>query len=1027
MKKFLLLLTIVALLVFAACATAGAQAPTVKNLALADLSAPTVTAVGPTPVANDIDAPVTITGTGFVATPTVTLGDAASTHLTHVTWESSTTLTATVPWGISASTYPLTVTNPDGGSGSGALTIAESRGQWNAGDLFGGEIYQLLRKPGDPNTIYATAFGVIGLFRSGDNGETWAFVSDKVWANNNKLAVDPNNPDWIYAYTPNGLMRSQNDGDTWVTLTSNPWLGASQLVWPQVYVSPWQPADHDQTLFVSSAESYGAPDPNVPLGLTKSIDGGTIWAPVPDLNGVSVQDIAFDPNHPNQLVAVTSGTPTLGIQLYQSTDYGDHWTTVATTGLTPTSLGAGGSITYDPSGTNLWIDAFAQGTSGGLFKCLASELTGPTGGTSSWHEVSAVTGRGSWSLAFAKDSDTSVYISRYRTINGGEPNGGTSWGAFGPSTWYGYGTILLDPNHSDTTIIADDSAGLLKTTNGGTDWVPKVQGLTALSCNSMAVSKFDPLRVYATFAGPQGIYRSDDGTSNWTYLPVDGSSNVRQVLADPFDPQRVYMGADSGFYASTQGGDAGTWSAKGWNGLPDAHGMLVTMAADPHNQGHLLASFGGGSYGIGEGALYKSDDWGANWHAVTSSANWIRSIVFDPDQTGWAYIATSGGGIYKSTNGGENWTLLSNQPTGVANAATIAIATSPQRTLFVGGQSSDDASAYPWRSTDDGATWVMANRKPSGGDQYAFANNDSTRLYFASPQGLFFSSDLGDTWEPSSGAFGHIQTTAVGFGNASDHTILYAATTGGDAGTGFGSGAPAKAGRKALGATNTLVSAGIYRYAQTAQQATTCALTKKSGTISYAAKTTITGTLKVAGTTMGLRGCYAQLQSSSNGSTYVNAGAPRMTAAGGAFSFTVAPTTKTYYRVKFAGSGNFYQAATSAKIYLIPRVYLTAPSAPSVAYRYRAFTSTALLKPRHTARTYAVKLQCYRYERQRNGTYKWVLRKTVSAKAANYSSYTKVAARFSLPSAGKWRVRAYHAADTKNAVTYSTYRYLRVR
>jgi hypothetical protein len=84
-------------------------------------------------------------------------------------------------------------------------------------------------------------------------------------------------------------------------------------------------------------------------------------------------------------------------------------------------------------------------------------------------------------------------------------------------------------------------------------------------------------------------------------------------------------------------------------------------------------------------------------------------------------------------------------------------------------------------------------------------------------------------------------------------------------------------------------------------------------------------------------------------------------------------------------------------------------------------------RPRHVAGTYPVKLQCYRHEKQRNGTYKWVLRKTVSAKAANYSTYTKVTAKVSLPYAGKWRIRAHHVADSKNAATYSSYRYVSVR
>ena len=100
-------------------------------------------------------------------------------------------------------------------------------------------------KPGDPNTIYASAFGVIGLFRSDDAGEHWAFVSDKAWANNNKFAVDPHNPDRVYAYAPNGLMRSQDKGDTWTTLTNNKWPDGSDLHVPAgVRLAVSEPAGH---------------------------------------------------------------------------------------------------------------------------------------------------------------------------------------------------------------------------------------------------------------------------------------------------------------------------------------------------------------------------------------------------------------------------------------------------------------------------------------------------------------------------------------------------------------------------------------------------------------------------------------------------------------------------------------------------------------------------------------------------------------------------------------------------------------
>ncbi len=112
--------------------------------------------------------------------------------------------------------------------------------------------------------------------------------------------------------------------------------GRALQAYPQVYVSPYQDATHPQALFVGSCEKYVIPDATGPKGLIKSTDGGATWTIVPSLEGVPVQDIAFDPNDHSHLVLVTSDR-----QVYTSSDWGDSWTQVTTTGLTPSSLGLG--------------------------------------------------------------------------------------------------------------------------------------------------------------------------------------------------------------------------------------------------------------------------------------------------------------------------------------------------------------------------------------------------------------------------------------------------------------------------------------------------------------------------------------------------------------------------------------------------------------------------------------------------------------------------------------------------------------
>jgi subtilisin family serine protease len=141
----------------------------------------------------------------------------------------------------------------------------------------------------------------------------------------------------------------------------------------------------------------------------------------------------------------------------------------------------------------------------------------------------------------------------------------------------------------------------------------------------------------------------------------------------------------------------------------------------------------------------------------------------------------------------------------------------------------------------------------------------------------------------------------------------------------------------------------------------------------------------------------------------------------GRYTARVKPTSRTEYRFTFKGSEESLPV-TSGTLVITPRAYLTAPSVPSSVIAGRSFTSTGSLKPRHSAGGRDVKISCYRLE---NGS--WKLRRTVYATNANYSSYTKYSAKFSLAYRGKWRLHASVKGDTKHAATSSSYRYVTVK
>ena len=185
----------------------------------------------------------------------------------------------------------------------------------------------------------------------------------------------------------------------------------------------------------------------------------------------------------------------------------------------------------------------------------------------------------------------------------------------------------------------------------------------------------------------------------------------------------------------------------------------------------------------------------------------------------------------------------------------------------------------------------------------------------------------------------------------------------------------------------------------------------------YEARAEVTGSLTSdAGTPMPSETVALELLT---GVGWVKASATQ-TDSNGAFAVESPALTRTEtMRVNFTGGAT---PVKSAVLRVTPKPYLTSPrAATKMSYR-RRYTVYGYLKPRHKSGTKAVKLRAYRYQ----GGH-WVLRKTYYAKAYDHSSYSKYKVAVRLPSRGRWRLRAYHAADADNASALSGYRSVTVR
>jgi hypothetical protein len=91
----------------------------------------------------------------------------------------------------------------------------------------------------------------------------------------------------------------------------------------------------------------------------------------------------------------------------------------------------------------------------------------------------------------------------------------------------------------------------------------------------------------------------------------------------------------------------------------------------------------------------------------------------------------------------------------------------------------------------------------------------------------------------------------------------------------------------------------------------------------------------------------------------------------------------------------------------------------------RYYSVSGNLKPRHRAYTYPVRI--YRWKKTSSGHWKRY-GDPLKAKATDCDWYSTYSMSIRLPSAGRWRLRAYAVADSEHRGKWSTsYRYVTVK
>ena len=334
-------------------------------------------------------------------------------------------------------------------------------------------------------------------------------------------------------------------------------------------------------------------------------------------------------------------------------------------------------------------------------------------------------------------SDGSIY----RSIDGGE-----TWQKFDnglPSS----GMFAVSPVPGNSNIVFSASVdGIIRHEFNGDDWIYTYPIPESTYAFDVQISPVNTSEIYAvwnervsedgTFISPK-ISISKDGGDTWETITLDSSlaSGLNGLAIHPLAPERlIAFDGVLGIIGSDDGGESWTSLNQGINSL-----IVYDVATDFTQREHIIA-------GTISGLFERKS--GQSWRRIDSVGGRIRSVGFDPMESGTFYAGSDYGFVYKTTDGGMTFTAADVIGYGFINH--IAVNPSNRNRILIA------ANGGVLCSKDGGGTFgLVLEGTNEQGENYnmnvvAFDPSNDDHVFAG---GGNFTNDvvLGDLWESMDG------------------------------------------------------------------------------------------------------------------------------------------------------------------------------------------------------------------------------------------------------------------------------------
>lgn len=579
-------------------------------------------------------------------------------------------------------------------------------------------IARILIHPTDSRILYVAAGGhewttnpERGVYKTSDGGSSWQkilYVNDMTGAYD--LAIDPANPDILYAstwqrirekwndprtkenYSGSGIWRSTDAGKTWTQINQGlPEPNRRGRIGiavshsnPNVVYTLVDDYEIAREAKPGIRDAYGRERTGIIKGATvyRSDDKGITWQQVsgltPDMKkfmeghsgtyGWVFGQIRVDPKDENKIF-------TMGLFLNTSTDGGKTFKRESRIHMDHHALW------IDPENT----DYMLSGNDGGVNVSYD--------GGKNWKHFVEIPVAQFYNVAIGMDEPFHVYGSVQDHFSwGGEVDLQNGRDAIQPvefkSVPGGEGcTHLVDPRNPAILYSCQFYGTLYRSERKGNGWQtksiqPKIdENDPPLRGEWIAPFVLSPHNPDIIYHGLQYVFQSPDQGQTWKKISPDLTYNNPEKRGDisfqtitglsesPIKSGLIYAGTDDGrLHVTKDGGE--TWTEI-INGLPKGK-WISRIVASKYAMGRVYVTQNGKRDDDFQVYIWKSDDYGQTWEDISNNIPLgpVNVLKEDPNILNQLYVGTDIG-VYLSKDGGKKWSVLGDLPSAYVHDLVI--------------------------------------------------------------------------------------------------------------------------------------------------------------------------------------------------------------------------------------------------------------------------------------------------------------------------------------------------------------------